>query len=308
MDVSDTTILVPLGETASTLPVTLLNAETGFVVLPTLAKVITINPFSLPRNAVFPCLSKSSELGVFGRVAAPPNVFAGIAIETIELVQAKFVPHPVLATHTVPLGVALSWRGVRFTRAVAVAAAISMLAETLQYVSGQGRVAQTGDVYNAELIDRSVESLTFAAGTRGFVFIDIRLRVTRNRDTHTIDLISQIEEGSRGRTAGSSGIKETKGPSRAPVAEETEQSKAERKARNRRLFELRTQMQSVERQLEKYSEKKKTLEEQLHATTDAAETNRLKDEHIAVVEKLAGIEERWLALQQAQEKEGALST
>src|SRR5437588_2286286 len=107
VDVSDTTILVPLGETASTLPVTLLNAETGFVVLPTLAKVITINPFSLPRNAVFPCLSKSSELGVFGRVAAPPNVFAGIAIETIELVQAKFVPHPVLATHTVPLGVAL---------------------------------------------------------------------------------------------------------------------------------------------------------------------------------------------------------
>src|SRR4051812_48970266 len=39
-------------------------------------------------------------------------------------------------------------------------------------------VAQTGDVYNAELIDRSVEALTFAAGTRGFVFIDIRPRVT----------------------------------------------------------------------------------------------------------------------------------
>jgi outer membrane protein insertion porin family len=58
-------------------------------------------------------------------------------------------------------------------------------------------VAETGEVYNAELIDRSVEALTFAAGTRGFVFIDIRPRVTRNREAHTIDLIFQIEEGPR---------------------------------------------------------------------------------------------------------------
>ena len=89
----------------------------------------------------------------------------------------------------------------------------------------------------------------------------------------------------------------------AAVAEETEQNKAERKARNRRLFELRTQLQSVERQMTKYTEKKKQLEEQLHTVTDAAETDRLKEEHIALVEKLAGIEERWLALQQEQEKE-----
>ncbi len=57
--------------------------------------------------------------------------------------------------------------------------------------------AQTGEVYNLELIDRSVEALTFAAGTRGFVFIDIRPRVTRNPDTNTIDLVFQIEEGPR---------------------------------------------------------------------------------------------------------------
>jgi outer membrane protein insertion porin family len=57
--------------------------------------------------------------------------------------------------------------------------------------------ARTGDVYNAQTIDDSVEALTFAAGTRGFVFIDIRPRVTRNRETRTIDLIFQIEEAPR---------------------------------------------------------------------------------------------------------------
>ena len=89
----------------------------------------------------------------------------------------------------------------------------------------------------------------------------------------------------------------------AAVVEETEQSKAERKARNRRLFDLRTQLQSVERQMTKYTEKKKQVEEQLQKPANGAETDRLKQEHIALVEKLAGIEERWLALQQEQEKE-----
>ena len=103
----------------------------------------------------------------------------------------------------------------------------------------------------------------------------------------------EIEEGSR----------DTARPRAVAAAPETEQSKAERKARNRRLFELRTQLQSVERQMTKYTEKKKSLEEQLHATTGPQETARLQEEHIALVEKLAGIEERWLALQQEQEKE-----
>ncbi len=46
----------------------------------------------------------------------------------------------------VPLGIALAWRGVRFTRTVVFAAAISIAAEVAQYVIGHGRVAQTGDV------------------------------------------------------------------------------------------------------------------------------------------------------------------
>ena len=46
----------------------------------------------------------------------------------------------------VPLGIALAWRGVRFTRAVLIGTVISVAAEVVQYVSAHGRVAQTGDV------------------------------------------------------------------------------------------------------------------------------------------------------------------
>ena len=99
----------------------------------------------------------------------------------------------------------------------------------------------------------------------------------------------------------------TKAPARAAAVPETEQSKAERKARNRRLYELRTQLESVQRQMTKYSEKKAFLEEQLGLVTAPQELASLKKEHIAVAEKLAGIEERWLVLQQEQEKEGGAS-
>ena len=101
----------------------------------------------------------------------------------------------------------------------------------------------------------------------------------------------EVEEGIRGQ-----------GKSRPAVLEETEQSKAERKARNRKLFDLRTQSQSIERQMTKYTEKKKTIEEELRVSTDPNETARLKNEHIAVIGKLASIEERWLALQEEQAK------
>ena len=54
-----------------------------------------------------------------------------------------------------------------------------------------------GDVYDAGQIDKSIEALTFAAGTRGFVFVDIRPRVQRNPDTKTIDLFYEIDEAPR---------------------------------------------------------------------------------------------------------------
>jgi ATP-binding cassette subfamily F protein 3 len=106
----------------------------------------------------------------------------------------------------------------------------------------------------------------------------------------------EIEEGMRDRTG--------RKPAAKAHVEETEQAKAERKARNRKLFDLRSQLQSVERQMNKYTEKKTQIEAALEAGPNDADAKRLKTEHVAVIEKLAEIEERWLALEQEQEKLG----
>jgi outer membrane protein insertion porin family len=58
-------------------------------------------------------------------------------------------------------------------------------------------LTKEGDVYDAGQVDKSIEALTFAAGTRGFVFIDIRPRVQRNPMTKTVDLFYEIDEAPR---------------------------------------------------------------------------------------------------------------
>jgi len=55
----------------------------------------------------------------------------------------------------------------------------------------------SGEQYNAELIDKSVDALTLAAGTKGYAFVDIRPRVRRNKDSKTVDVVFKIEEGQR---------------------------------------------------------------------------------------------------------------
>ncbi|HEY2034120.1 MAG TPA: outer membrane protein assembly factor BamA [Rhizomicrobium sp.] len=54
-----------------------------------------------------------------------------------------------------------------------------------------------GSVYNAESIDKAIDALTNAAGTKGYAFAEIHPRVKRNRDNHTIDVIFNIEQGPR---------------------------------------------------------------------------------------------------------------
>ena len=54
-----------------------------------------------------------------------------------------------------------------------------------------------GEQYNAELIDKSVDALTLAAGTKGYAFVDIRPRVRRNKEDKTVDVVFKIEEGPR---------------------------------------------------------------------------------------------------------------
>lgn len=54
-----------------------------------------------------------------------------------------------------------------------------------------------GTTYNAELVDKSIDALTNAAGTKGYAFAQIHPRIRRNHDTRTIDVVFDIEEGQR---------------------------------------------------------------------------------------------------------------
>lgn len=54
-----------------------------------------------------------------------------------------------------------------------------------------------GETYNATLIDKSTDALTFAAGAQGYAFAQVRPRVSRNRDKRTIDMTYTVSEGPR---------------------------------------------------------------------------------------------------------------
>lgn len=55
----------------------------------------------------------------------------------------------------------------------------------------------SGDLYNAKLIDDTVEELTFAAGEYGYAFVDIRPNIKRQKNERKIDIVYQINEGPR---------------------------------------------------------------------------------------------------------------
>jgi outer membrane protein insertion porin family len=56
---------------------------------------------------------------------------------------------------------------------------------------------QKGDVYDAELIDKSIDALTNAAGTKGYAFAQVHPRIRRDRKNHTIGVIFKIDQGPR---------------------------------------------------------------------------------------------------------------
>ena len=58
-------------------------------------------------------------------------------------------------------------------------------------------VSEEGDWYNADLVESIVQKLTDAVGSKGFAFVDIRPQVTRNRETKTIDITYDVQEGPR---------------------------------------------------------------------------------------------------------------
>ena len=55
----------------------------------------------------------------------------------------------------------------------------------------------TGEWYDATAVDETVTALTEAAGNLGYAFVDVRPKVTRNRETGIIDLSFELEEGPR---------------------------------------------------------------------------------------------------------------
>ncbi|MBI3760136.1 MAG: outer membrane protein assembly factor BamA [Deltaproteobacteria bacterium] len=56
---------------------------------------------------------------------------------------------------------------------------------------------QDGSVYNAELIDKSIDALTNAAGTKGYAFAEIHPRIRRDRKNRTVDVIFNADQGPR---------------------------------------------------------------------------------------------------------------
>lgn len=56
---------------------------------------------------------------------------------------------------------------------------------------------RTGDIYNAELVDRSLEDITFALANRGYAFSQVRPRASRDFQTGELNLTLVVEEGPR---------------------------------------------------------------------------------------------------------------
>src|SRR5450631_2431829 len=54
-----------------------------------------------------------------------------------------------------------------------------------------------GSVYNADLVEKTVEVMTIEAAKRGYAFANVRPRGDRNFETKTINLVFVVEEGTR---------------------------------------------------------------------------------------------------------------
>jgi len=62
----------------------------------------------------------------------------------------------------------------------------------------RGRVKlSSGSVYNADLVEKSVEAMTIEAAKRGYAFANVRPRGDRNFEAKTINLSFVVEEGTR---------------------------------------------------------------------------------------------------------------
>src|SRR5579883_708322 len=58
-------------------------------------------------------------------------------------------------------------------------------------------LTKPGEIYNAELVDKTVEALTVAVAAQGYAFGQVRPRVNRDPITHTISVVYVVEQGPR---------------------------------------------------------------------------------------------------------------
>lgn len=56
---------------------------------------------------------------------------------------------------------------------------------------------RAGETYNADRLDAASDTITFAAGTRGYAFVAVKPRMQRNTENRTIDVVLQVNEGPR---------------------------------------------------------------------------------------------------------------
>jgi outer membrane protein insertion porin family len=56
---------------------------------------------------------------------------------------------------------------------------------------------RTGQLYSDEKITQATDALTFAAGSAGFAFVDVRPEYKSNPETHTVDVVFDVKEGPR---------------------------------------------------------------------------------------------------------------
>ena len=57
--------------------------------------------------------------------------------------------------------------------------------------------AKTGDIYSQDAVQKAIDALTNAAGTKGYAFAEVRPRIKRNAGSRTIDMGFEIVQGPR---------------------------------------------------------------------------------------------------------------
>jgi len=87
-------------------------------------------------------------------------------------------------------------------------------------------------------------------------------------------------------------------PQRDPARQNKDASKEERKQQAKDERAARKEIQSLERKIAQLDDQKRSLNEQLMATTDAIEAQRLHDELQAATADCERLEERWMELQE----------